>query len=91
MPPKLIVDELIEAFTDSRVIDAISAAMMLAIKLYIHEPLEEFNSKLKMIDAKQMAYKTAVKELGAKNVNLRYRLDTLEAESRLFSLIIRHS
>ena len=37
MPPKLKVDELIEAFTDSSVINAITAAMMPAVKLYIHE------------------------------------------------------
>ena len=62
---------------------------MPAGKLYIHEQLEEFNSKLKIIEAEQMAHKTAVRELVAENVNLRYHLDALDAESRLSYLIIR--
>jgi len=89
MPAKIKIEELIEAFTDPRMIQAITAAMMPAVKLYMDKQIEELCTAVKLVKADNVTQKSAIKELYAENASLRTRLDIMDADARLSSLVIR--
>ena len=83
------IEALIEAFTDPRVVQAIVAAITPAIKQCLQEQLTEMRATITAVQNEQVKQNTVVAELKAENLLLKRRMDVLDAESRLSSLIIR--
>lgn len=89
MGPKINNEALIEAFTDSRVIQAIVAAITPAIKACLEEQLTEVRTALKLVQTDQVNQNLIIKELQAENSTLKRRVEVIDLQSRLSSVIIR--
>ena len=83
------VNELIEALTDARVVQAIVAAITPAIKLCMQEELGELRSVLKLLEGKHDKQNMVIKDLQNENSVLKRRVDSLDAEARNSTLVIR--
>jgi len=88
MAKKIKIDELIEAFTYMRMITAITTALLPAMRQLLQEQLTDLTSSVKTLEAEQAEHSKEIVELKAENLVLRNRLETIDTESRLSSLII---
>jgi len=71
LPAKIRIEEFIEAFTDPRMIQAITAAMMPAVKLYMDKQIEQLCTAVKFVKADNVTQKSAIKDLCAENASTR--------------------
>ena len=92
-PSKVKPDDLIEAFSDSKVIQALSGAILPLIKQSIREiiteQLDQFNLRYSEVKKEQEKQLQNIRDLESENRELRKRVDVLDCESRATSLVIR--
>jgi len=93
MVVKLKIEDLVEAFSDARVAQAMSAALMPSMREclvgIVKEQLDEFNTQIKSIFAEQLLQKKRIADLEEENTLLRRRVDIMDVDSRSSTLIIR--
>ena len=85
MPPKLDIDVLVAALRDSRVVEAISQALLPGIQAAIQTAVESTVGELK---ARLDEQTECSKKLQADNELLRGRIEDLESYNRLDNLMI---
>ena len=93
MPPKLKLDEYIEAFSDERVAKAISAALIPYMRdcliSIVRQELDKFSTQQQAITDELKSQRKCMSDLLNDNAQLRKHIDSLETDSRLNSLVIR--
>src|SRR6266496_902897 len=93
MPPKMKIDDLIEAFSDTKVAQAIAAAIMPHIRDcltgIVKDEMDKFTTQLQTVRDEQSSQNQRINELVNENAILRRQLDGLDADGRLTSLVVR--
>jgi len=93
MPPKLKVDELVEAFSDVKVAQAIAAAIMPHMRDYlsaiVKDAMDKFTTELQGVREELSSQNKKIVHLEDENALLRKQMDGMDADSRLSSLVFR--
>lgn len=93
MPLKLKVEELIEAFSDSRVAQAIASAIMPYIRDslpgIVREEMVKLTTQLNEVCDEQSSHRRKIDDLETQNALLHKQIADIDADRRLSSLIIR--
>jgi len=89
MPPKIKVDDLVEALTDPKVVQALTTMLAPCIKTCLREELDQLKLTLGKVEVAYAEQEKLITSLQSENKQLKRRIDSLDTISRQTSLVIR--